>query len=270
LWRVPDTAHPSSCLRYISALGGLLDRARKLLLAGVRLCEALAPLRFGPPVTHVYNPLEYARASYEAYVMRYGQSRKRVLFLGMNPGPFGMTQTGVPFGEVSQVRDWLGIECAVGKPAREHPRRPVHGFACARSEVSGARLWGLWRALYQTPERFFAWGFVANYCPLVFMDATGRNLTPDKLGRAERTALLAPCDAHLRAVVRALEPEYVVGIGKFAELRARAALAESAVGRFAAPQVAWMPHPSPASPAANRDWEGAARAALAAQGVPLG
>ena len=35
---------------------------------------------------------------------------KRVVFLGMNPGPFGMAQVGVPFGEVAAVRDWLRID----------------------------------------------------------------------------------------------------------------------------------------------------------------
>ena len=113
-------------------------------------------MRFGPPVTHVYNPLVYAWPPYEAYLREFGATPKRVVFLGMNPGPFGMAQTGVPFGEVAAVRDWLGIDCAVGKPKREHPRRPVTGFACRRSEVSGHRLWGLFAERFHTPERFFA------------------------------------------------------------------------------------------------------------------
>ena len=104
----------------------------------------------------------------------------RVVALGMNPGPFGMAQTGVPFGEVAVARDWLGVAAPVTKPAREHPKRPVEGFACARSEVSGARLWGAVRAHWKTPARFFAEAFVLNYCPLVFMTTSGRNLTPDK------------------------------------------------------------------------------------------
>ena len=36
--------------------------------------------------------------------------RKEAVFLGMNPGLWGMAQTGVPFGTVSLVRDWMGIE----------------------------------------------------------------------------------------------------------------------------------------------------------------
>jgi single-strand selective monofunctional uracil DNA glycosylase len=238
-----------------------MDRPSLIMNAADRLCEALAPLRFRAPVTHVYNPLLYARAPYENYVRRYANSPKQVLFFGMNPGPYGMTQTGVPFGEVEHVRDWLGITGEVGVPAQQHPKRQVVGFACPRSEVSGKRLWGLWRATYQTPERFFAWAFQANYCPLVFMEESGRNVTPDKLHSSERSALYAACNEHLLRVVDALQPEWVVGVGAFAKARAEQALGSSR-------RIASIPHPSPASPAANRNWAELALAALDAQGVP--
>jgi single-strand selective monofunctional uracil DNA glycosylase len=240
-----------------------MDRAESLLRAADDLTRALAKLRFAAPVSHVYNPLEYARESHALYLRRYAATRKRVLFFGMNPGPFGMTQTGVPFGEIALVRDWLGLEAAVQKPRKEHPKRPVLGFACTRSEVSGARFWGLWRATYESPQRFFEWAFVANYCPLVFMEESGRNVTPDKLSPAERNALLPRCDEHLREVVRLLEPEWVVGVGKFAEARAITALGQTKGLKFAS-----IPHPSPASPAANKNWGAQALAALDAAGVP--
>lgn len=210
--------------------------------------RALAPLRFGPPVTHVYNPLEYARIPYERYLERYGVGQKEVLLLGMNPGPFGMAQTGVPFGEVSLVRDWLRIEGPVGKPAEEHPKRPILGFDCHRSEVSGARIWGWAKERFQSPDRFFSRFFVFNYCPLVFMEASGRNLTPDKLPKAEREPLFAACDEALRRLVELWEPRWVIGVGAFAEARARNALADRGI-RFAR-----ILHPSPASPLANNGW----------------
>jgi single-strand selective monofunctional uracil DNA glycosylase len=255
-----------------------MDRPALILQAAERLSRALRGLRFAAPVSHVYNPLEYASAAYAAYVRRYATTPKRVLFFGMNPGPYGMTQTGVPFGEVNHVRDWLGIQAEVGKPKLEHPARPVLGFACTRSEVSGARLWGLWRSQYGTPERFFEWAFVTNYCPLVFMEASGRNLTPDKLPRAERAALLPLCDEHLRQVVSALSPEWLVGVGSFAKARAEAALAELPASESCSraeprastprPRIGTIPHPSPASPAANRNWAELTLAALDAQGIP--
>ena len=225
-----------------------MDSLAVLRQATAKLCAELEPLKFSAPVTHVYNPLVYARAPHDQYLKRFAASKKRVLYLGMNPGPYGMAQTGVPFGEVSMVRDWLGIEAAVKKPADEHPKRPIAGFACARSEVSGARLWGSLKARYEQPQRFFEQAFIANYCPLVFMEDSGRNRTPDKLPRPERERLFAACDRYLRRLVEVMEPAFVIGVGKFAEERALAALAGLPV------QIGTIPHPSPANPAANRGW----------------
>jgi single-strand selective monofunctional uracil DNA glycosylase len=227
------------------------------------LVKDLDALSFGPPVTHVYNPLVYAREPYELYLARFGATPKEVVLLGMNPGPFGMAQTGVPFGEVRAVRDWLGIQAPVGKPAREHPKRPVQGFSCPHSEVSGLRLWGWAKGRFGTPERFFRRFFVANYCPLLFVEDSGRNRTPDKLPISEREPLLAACDEALRRTVEILRPRHVVGIGRFAADRARLALAGIDVTLGA------IPHPSPASPAANRGWEKLAEDALVRQGISL-
>lgn len=229
----------------------------------LELSRAVGRLRFGPPVTHVYNSLDYAWQPHSRYLRRYGGRGKEAVFVGMNPGPWGMAQTGVPFGEVGMVRDWLGVEGAVGRPDREHPKRPVEGFACARSEVSGRRLWGWARRRFETPERFFARFFVANYCPLSFLEASGRNRTPDRLPAAERAPLLATCDRALARTIDALEPSWVIGVGRFAETRARAALGESGIsfGRIL--------HPSPASPAANRDWEGTVERQLEELGIRL-
>ncbi|MEO0600468.1 MAG: single-stranded DNA-binding protein [Myxococcota bacterium] len=226
------------------------------------LHEALLPLQFSAPVAYVYRPLGYAWAAHRTYLERYGGGPNRVLWLGMNPGPFGMAQTGVPFGEVAHVRDWLGIEAAVGRPDREHPKRPIQGFDCPRSEVSGARVWGWAAQRFGTAERFFAEHFVWNFCPLLFLHETGRNLTPDKVVRAEREPMLARCDGALRALVEAIRPRRILGVGNWAEGRARAALGEALpIGRIL--------HPSPASPAANRGWASAAEAQLAEQGIDL-
>jgi len=232
----------------------LIRAARELALVSGRL-------KFKSPVAHLYNPLVYAWAGHEAYLRAFARASRRVLFLGMNPGPFGMAQTGIPFGEVAAVRDWMKITAPIAAPLHPHPRRPVHGFACTRSEVSGRRLWGLFAERFKFPDRFFAGHFVANYCPLVFMDANGRNLTPDKFPSATTARLYAACDKHLRAMVAALQPEWVIGVGDFAEKRARLVLEGQAVkfGRIL--------HPSPASPAANRGWSIAATRQLQEMGV---
>lgn len=242
----------------------LLDAAREL-------SRALARLEFPPPVAHVYDPHQYAWAPYEAYVTRYAAGAKRVVLLGMNPGPFGMMQTGVPFGEIAAVRDWMGIRARVDRPRREHPRRPIEGFECRRSEVSGRRLWGWAAARFGPAASFFADWSVLNYCPLAFLEASGRNFTPDKLPAALLAEVHAACDRHLAAALTALAPAWAIGVGAFAERRLRAVLegdlVDGAVARKI--RVGQILHPSPASPAANRGWEAAAERQLAALGVPL-
>ena len=235
--------------------------SEQLVKSARELSDAVSRLRFKPPVAFVYNPLDYAWAAHEMFLRKFGSGRKRVLLLGMNPGPFGMAQTGVPFGEVTAVRDWMGIYTLVAQPKRAHPKRPIEGFACARSEVSGRRLWGLFAAKFGTAEKCFAEHFVVNFCPLVFMDEGGRNVTPDKLAAAEREKLFTLCDEHLRQVVSITQPEWVIGVGDFAEKRAREALGDEEV-RFGR-----ILHPSPASPAANKGWAEAAGRQLRELGV---
>ena len=234
--------------------------AQALIEAARRLSAKVDALSFAPPVSHVYNPLDYAWAPHEKYLRRYGAGKKRIVFLGMNPGPFGMVQCGIPFGEIAAARDWLGVEAPVGKPAVENPKRPVEGYACTRSEVSGRRLWGLFAEEFENADAFFAEHFVANYCPLAFFDH-GRNVTPDKLPAHEAAPLYAACDEYLRDLVTAVNAKWVIGIGAFAEARAREALSgmDLHIGRIL--------HPSPASPAANRGWAEAARKQLGELGI---
>lgn len=206
----------------------------------------------------VYNPLVYAWPAHEEYLRRFGTGRKKILFLGMNPGPFGMAQIGVPFGEIAAARDWMGLTGAIGKPPREHPKRPIQGWACTRSEVSGRRLWGLFAARFGTAEKFFEHHLVVNWCPLVFMGESGANITPDKLPASELQPLELACDAHLSGVIRATGAEVVVGLGK---------IASAAAARAGAPRVVDVLHPSPASPAANRGWAEAATRSMVASGL---
>jgi single-strand selective monofunctional uracil DNA glycosylase len=213
------------------------------------LLAELRPLRFGPPVTHVYNPLEYARKSYDRYLDLYSSRPKEIVLLGMNPGPWGMAQTGVPFGEVTTVKEWLRIQAPVGTPTDIHPKRPVQGFACPNSEVSGRRLWGWAQKTFNTPEQFFARFFVINYCPLLFIESSGRNRTPNNLRAAEKKPLLEACDRALYRTIQWLRPRCVVGVGRFAGERAHAALTGLKV------RIGTITHPSPANPRANRGWD---------------
>src|SRR5581483_3451414 len=168
---------------------------------------------------------------------------------------------GIPFGEISAVRDWLGIHAAIRRPRLEHPKRPVLGFDCLRSEISGQRLWKLFADRFGTAKTFFADHFVVNYCPLAFCGETGCNLTPDKLRRVECKKLFTACDAHLRHVLETLEPEWLIGIGGFAAERG------TLVAEGLPIRIGQILHPSPASPAANRGWAAAATRQLETLGV---
>jgi single-strand selective monofunctional uracil DNA glycosylase len=232
--------------------------SEQLATAATQLSKRIARLSFGGTITHVYNPLEYAWAAHELYLNRFGGGKKRVVFLGMNPGPFGMAQTGVPFGEIAAVRDWLKIRAMVGKPPKENPKRLITGFACERSEVSGRRLWGMFAERFGTPEKFFAEHFVANYCPLVFCEESGRNFTPDKLPAATQAELFAACDAHLLRVVEILEPEWLIGVGGFAQKRAEAVAQAFGVSSFKLAnqksQFKVRPHPNPLPQEREKNW----------------
>jgi len=234
---------------------------KKLIAAARQLCDDVEKLRFKPPVTHVYNPLVYAWAAHEMYLRRFGSGQKKIVFVGMNPGPFGMVQTGIPFGEICAVRDWLKISAPISKPAKEHPKRPILGFDCARMEVSGQRLWNFFADRFGASEKFFAQHFVVNYCPLAFLQASGANHTPDKLPAAEAARLFRACDAHLIRVLEILQPEWIIGIGAFATNRIRVVSEKLPV------QVGQILHPSPASPAANRGWAGKVNEQLKTLGV---
>ena len=239
----------------------MVEPATELVAIAADLADAVDRLAFRPPVTHVYNPLRYAWEPYRRYLERFGGARGRVVLVGMNPGPFGMAQTGVPFGDVGMVRDWMGIEGAVARPPQEHPKRPVRGFACPRSEVSGTRLWGWAKRRFGSPHAFFDRFFVLNYCPLAFLEESGRNRTPNQLPAAERAALYAACDPALRAAVEELQPRALVGVGRFAADRAAVATAGLELSRGC------ILHPSPANPGANRQWEATVERQLAELGV---
>jgi single-strand selective monofunctional uracil DNA glycosylase len=230
--------------------------AKKAATLAKRMRDRLLEIDFSESVPWVYHPLDYAWRSHAEYIARFGDGTKRVLFVGMNPGPWGMVQTGVPFGEVCAVTNWLRISDGVTSPKLIHPKRPIDGFLCKRSEVSGRRFWGVFQSVFQTPEKFFAEHFVVNYCPVAFMEETGRNVTPDKLAKPLRVVIEEICNDHLSGLIELFKPQWVVGVGGFAEKCAATCvrqLSERHVEDL--PQIGKMLHPSPASPAANKDWE---------------
>ena len=243
----------------MSTVERLKQAARRLSLE----CDkAITNLQKAEAVAHATNPLDYAWPHHEQFIEQWGGLGATTLLLGMNPGPWGMAQTGVPFGATQVARDFLRIEAKeLTTPANAHPKRPIVGMDLERQEVSGTRLWNLMEELYGSPESTFADLFVVNHCPLLLLGERGQNITPDKVPKSLIEPVLEACDDHLREVVDIMGITRIVGVGKYAEKRARLALnagkkgpGKASDGRDVEITTCW--HPSPASPLANRN-EGA-------------
>ena len=210
----------------------------------------------------VYNPLAYAWEPHRAYLESAAGGGAKTLLLGMNPGPHGMGQMGIPFAATSVVRDLLKItDLEVGQPRNPHPKRPVSGLDWPKEEVSGTRLWGLLADEYGDAGSIFKSVFLLNHCPLMlFSGDRATNITPDKIAGPTTRKLLERCDQHLREVVGIMQIERVIGVGRYSEKRAYNALSSIGV------EVTTCWHPSPASPLANRnggaDWRANVRAVL--------
>ena len=201
----------------------------------------------------IYNPLDYAWTPHKEWIERFSGNGANTLLVGMNPG-HGMGNTGVPFGCPEQVRDFLNITgLEVHQPPRIHPKRIVYGLECPKAEVSGRRIWTTLAEHYGTPEAVSRDLYIVNHCPLWMFNEAGQNITPDKLTGHAAKNLKKICDTHLHTVVLAMGIKRVIGVGRYAQKQAAALFDEI--------EVDWVPHPSPASPFANRnggaDWRAA-------------
>jgi single-strand selective monofunctional uracil DNA glycosylase len=239
-----------------------------MLLKTQALHAELKAIPLAESVPYAYYPMDYAWEVYAAYVERFGQGQKKILYLGMNPGPFGMAQTGIPFGEVQAVQRFLklGPPLTIHQPDNMHPKRPVLGWGCKRSEVSGKRLWAWFEERYGSLEAFAQENFVLNYCPVLYLSETGANIALDQLPKADLNAIIRLCDAHLADCVQALGAQWVIGVGQFAAKRAMEVVERHP--HLKAVKVGSILHPSPANPHANRaPWGETATRQLAALGL---
>ena len=253
-----------------------MDIASQLVDAAKRLsaiCDSsISSIEKKTIVCHATNPLDYAWQHHRQYLTKWGARGGKTILLGMNPGPWGMAQSGVPFGSTNMAKTFLQIEPhSLKTPHNAHPKRPIEGLELERQEVSGERLWGLMKQHYGTAENTFDNIFVVNHCPLLLLGESGKNLTPDKLPSNIMKPVLDACDQHLLEVVDILQADRIIGIGKYAEARARKALRAGKVGKGISKDgreihISTCWHPSPASPLANKngsaDWRANVIAAL--------
>ena len=237
----------------------LIDAAARLRDDTDRIGERLVA---EGTVDCIYNPLIYAWNIHKEFIELGGEKGATTLLLGMNPGPHGMGQMGIPFSATSIVRDLLKIRgLEVQQPKNLHPKRPVKGLDWHKEEVSGTRLWSLLEKQYGDIENIFSNVFIVNHCPLMlFRGERAINITPDKISGKNTRELIERCDKHLREVVEIMGIKKIIGVGKYAEKRAIEALKGIEI------EITSCWHPSPASPLANRnkgaDWRKNIRSVL--------
>uniref|UniRef100_A0A182VYR0 Uracil-DNA glycosylase-like domain-containing protein n=1 Tax=Anopheles minimus TaxID=112268 RepID=A0A182VYR0_9DIPT len=228
------------------------------------LSAALRKVILPSEVAACYDPIEYASEIHCAYLQRFLDGPKHVLFIGMNPGPWGMCQTGVPFGYVPAVRDWMGLRGAVAKPTPELAARPVEGLACTREEQSGKRWWGLYEELCGTSDRFFHSCFVYNLCPLAFFHQSGRNITPSELKGKAKGEIQAISEQYLETALTLLKPKIVISVGRYTEDRIKTLTKRNKIDPTIVTYC--MPHPSPRS-LNNTNWPEKAKLWLTEHGI---
>ncbi|XP_075222511.1 single-strand-selective monofunctional uracil-DNA glycosylase [Lycorma delicatula] len=227
----------------------ILEIEKKLVL---KLTSENIEVKLNPPVEYIYNPLEYAFEVHSNFVNKFCNEKKQLLFLGMNPGPWGMMQTGVPFGDINTVKNWLKLSGNITEPHRQHPNKRVKGFDCKRVEVSGKRFWSLAQHLSNNnPNTFFSNSFLHNYFPLVLLSSTGKNITPADLKSSDQKLIQNICNESLLEILAHLQVKYVIAIGRFAERRVVSLLKNKNVTDI---KVVYISHPSPRNPASNKDW----------------
>ena len=101
--------------------------SKRLLEVEDRLTNDLDKLQFKKPVELVYNPLKYAKEPHSLFVRMYCNGTKPVLMLGLNPGPWGMAQTGVIYLFLFDSR--RGVLMGGGDREVSYPQAKVLNFA---------------------------------------------------------------------------------------------------------------------------------------------
>jgi len=195
----------------------------------------------------VWNPALYALDIYQEYLTKFPPEPGAILALGLNPGPYGMAQTGIPFTDCRTASGALGMEMTI-------PGKAPDDLISRLKKANGK-----WRGTYERSSlgmyRFLilAWGdiktayrnwFVGNPCPLLFLDPERWNVTPadPRLRRMKEVGELRQ-----RAVIgfsEILNPRGIVCFGK----DVAKAVGEVAIRQVGPDRVVFYEHPARAVP----------------------
>jgi single-strand selective monofunctional uracil DNA glycosylase len=244
---------------------------------GLARCWHRAALRFEPMARRiraatgwlVLDPGRYGERWHHRFRRCYPVGPRPLLVFGLNPGPYGMAQTGVPFTDLKRLefhlprlwRELLAAREPVALPGLAPPS--LRPFLTRTFESSSVRVYKFLERAFGSAEQAFRRVAFVNPCPLLFIDrATGENRTPADLPRAA-PRLMREFDALRRTTV----------LEAVSELEARGAvLLGKDVARAAAPALrAALPadsvleweHPARAVP---ETWARGLHESLAARG----
>lgn len=216
------------------------------------LNNELNELQFPKNITHIYNPIVYALNLHCQYIKKFLNGKKKVMLIGMNPGPNGMVQNGVPFGNTNTVKNLMKIQGQVDQPPSLNPKRPVTGLSCTTEEPSGVRIWNLLQKLAGSLEVFGEQCFLHNFCPLAFFDEQGKNITPSELKGKIKSTLRDICLKYLEKEIQLIQPEIIIAIGSYVGDSLRKLSKQSIYVRTNI-KILQLAHPSPRS-LNNNNW----------------
>ncbi|XP_073819638.1 uncharacterized protein isoform X2 [Musca autumnalis] len=191
---------------------------------------------------HTYNPVVHAAEIHCNYLQKYLDSPKRILFVGMNPGRYGALQTGIPFGNITTVKIGMGLKGRITPTPGQRGKIRIRGLEAPEVEhdSSSTRFWRLISELFDGAENYldllFEKCFVHNFCPLVFIDSDGLNVSLPYIEPNPR--LFAECRKTLGKQITLLKPDLIICIGKF--VRSMLSKTRQAKGR----EILMIEHPS--------------------------
>jgi single-strand selective monofunctional uracil DNA glycosylase len=144
----------------------------------------------------VLDPSRYGERWHAPFRRLYPPRARPLLVFGLNPGPYGMAQTGIPFTDLKRLAQ--GLPRLAAELARSGERLSLPGlapsslqpFLTRTFESSSVRVHRFLRLAHGSAERAFREVVFVNPCPLLFIDrALGENRTPADLPRALRAGV---------------------------------------------------------------------------------
>ncbi len=165
----------------------------KVWRRSARRWEDLAPALRRATGWRIWNPGLYGETWHARFRRLYRPGQHPLVVFGLNPGPYGMAQTGIPFTDIRRLVSALPDLAAELRGRGERVEPPglappgLRPYLSRSFESSAVRVYRFLKKGWGGAERGWTEVVVANPCTLLFIDpAEGKNRTPADLARAAR------------------------------------------------------------------------------------